>query len=113
MIARDIGMTHSNRRDFVIQLGELLCIAERHKQAAASQPLQFAQQASTSREVIAALPAGKITTGRYCQKNITRSQCSSVCTTYLCCVGHVPICCGNLFFFIARLKYDVLDVIVL
>ena len=34
VIARDIGITHSNRRDFLIQLGELLCTAERHKQAA-------------------------------------------------------------------------------
>ena len=91
MIARDIGMTHSNRRDFLIQLGELLCTAERHKQASASQPLQLAQQASTSRGIAAAFC-------RYFQKNKTRSQCSSVCTTYLCCVGHVPNCCANLFF---------------
>ena len=98
MIARGIGMTHSNRRDFLIQLEELLCTTERRKQAAARQPLQFAQQAYTSRGAADALPAGKITTCRYCQKNETRSQCSSVCTTYVCCVGHVPNCCANLFF---------------
>ena len=62
VIARDVGMTHSNRRDFLIPLGELLRIAERHKQAAASQPSQFAQKASTSRGAVTALPAGKITT---------------------------------------------------
>ena len=107
-------MTHSDRRDFLIQLGELLCTAEQHKLAAASQPLQFAQQASRSREVVAPLPAGKLNTCRYCQKNKTRSQCSSVYTTYVCFVGHVPNCCANIFFFfIARLKYDVLDVNVL
>ena len=99
MIARDIGMTRSNRRDFLIQLGEMLCTAEQHKQAAASQPLQFAQHTSTTKEVAAALLAGKIITCRYCQKNKTRSQCSSVCKTYVCCVGHVPNCCANLFFY--------------
>ena len=83
-IARDIGMTRSNRRHFLIQLGEIFCTAGRHKRAAASQPLQFAQQASTRKGIAAAaLPAGKRTACGYCQKNKTRSQCSN-CTTHVC-----------------------------
>ena len=81
VIAKNIGMTHGSRRDFLFHLGELLCATERQRRAASRQPIQSLLHYNRSKA--AAMPDGKRITCRLFQKRKTRNQCCN-CRTYVC-----------------------------
>ena len=82
VIAKDIGMMQSNKRSFLISLGEQLCDKKRQRRLVSSKRMQLAQEPTSSR-VEATLTDRKRTTCKLCQKNKTRQQCCK-CTKYVC-----------------------------
>ena len=82
VIATEIVMMQSNRRSFLISLGEQLCDKEWQRRLVSSKRMQFAQEPASSR-VEAILADRKRTTCKLRQKNKTRQQCCN-CKKYVC-----------------------------
>lgn len=88
IIAHDLGMVAGNRRNFLIQLGEILCAAERQRRASIYPPLSLTRLEQAQNPD---LTENRRTSCRLCHKNKTRIYCYN-CKKYVCGTCSENVC---------------------
>ena len=88
VICKDVQITIKKRRDFIIELGEKLCLAEKNRRRTVPQVFHLKRTREHAEEE---LPLNKRTKCKICQSNKTRVQCSN-CSKFVCGTCITPVC---------------------